>query len=84
MRYTFLNCFSFQGRGLDAWDTRNVQTMEGMFVNTPSFNGDLSLWNVSRVFSMNRLFRQATSFNGDLSLWDVRNLIDMEQMVIGF
>lgn len=56
--------------------------MEGMFTNTPSFNGDLSLWNVSRVVSMKKQFRQATSFNGDLSRWDVRNLTDMEQMVI--
>lgn len=82
MRYTFLNCFSFQGRGLHTWDTSRVQTMEGMFTNTPSFNGDLSLWNVSRVVSMKKQFRQATSFNGDLSRWDVRNLTDMEQMVI--
>lgn len=80
MRYTFLNCFSFRGRGLDTWDTGNVQTMEGMFLNTPSFNGDISLWNVSQVTSTRRQFRQATSFNSDLSNWDVRNVTNMSEM----
>lgn len=63
MSYTFLNCFSFEGRGLNLWDTSNVREMIGMFVNAPSFNGDLSNWKVSRVTSMNRVFRQATVSN---------------------
>jgi surface protein len=81
MRYTFLNCFSFQGLGLDVWDTSNVQSMEAMFLNTPNFNGDLSLWNVSRVTSMRKQFRQATSFNSDLSRWDVSRVTDMTETV---
>jgi surface protein len=58
-----------------------VQNMEGMFANTPSFNGDLSLWNVSRVTTLRRIFRQATSFNSDISNWDVSRVTDMTQMV---
>jgi trimeric autotransporter adhesin len=81
MRYTFLNCFSFEGRGLDAWDTSNVRNMFGMFTNTPSFNGDLSDWNVQRVTSMSKLFRQATSFNSDISRWDVSSVTDLSEIV---
>lgn len=81
MDFTFTNCFSFQGIGLDIWDTSNVVSMSGMFLNTPSFNGDLSSWNVSRVTSMRKTFRQATSFNSDLSMWDVRSVTDMSEMV---
>lgn len=84
MSFAFTNCFSFQGLGLDAWDTSNVQSMEGMFLNTPSFNGDLSLWNVSMVTTMRKMFRQATSFNGVLSRWDVSRVTDLTEMVSHF
>jgi surface protein len=81
MSFTFTNCLSFQGLGLDAWDTSKVRSMEGMFLNTPSFNGDLSLWNVSRVANMKKTFRQATSFNSVLSQWDVSRVTDITEMV---
>ena len=81
MSFAFTNCLSFQGLGLDTWDTSKVRKMEGVFLNTPSFNGDLSLWNVSGVVNMKKAFRQATSFNSVLSRWDVSRVTDMTEMV---
>jgi surface protein len=81
MASMFLNCLSFEGRGLEVWDTSNVKDMEGMFKNAPSFNGDLSNWNVKRVSSMSGLFGQATSFNSDLSKWDLSSVVDISEMV---
>jgi surface protein len=81
MSYAFFGCFAFEGQGLDAWDTSNVRDMLGMFMNAPSFNGDLTHWNVKRVKTMSKLFREATCFNGDLSRWDVSSVTDMSQIV---
>ena len=58
-----------------------MRNMEGMFLNTPSFNGDLSLWNVSMVTNMRKAFRQATSFNSIMLQWDVSRVTDMTEMV---
>ena len=33
---------------LDEWDTSNVFTMEAMFINATSFNGEISTWDVRK------------------------------------
>jgi surface protein len=81
MSKMFLNCDSFSGYGVDAWDTSRVVDMKDMFRYTPTFNGDVSSWNVSRVITMRGMFRQAVAFNSDLSQWDIRSVTDISQMV---
>ena len=77
----FLNCESFSGYGVEAWDTSRVVDMKDMFRFTPTFNGDVSSWNVSQVTTMRGMFRQAVAFNSDLSQWDLRSVTDISQMV---
>ena len=76
----FLNRLSFQGNGLQYWDTSNIRDMRRMFRNAPSFNGIIANWNVSQVRSMKDMFFKATSFNADVSGWDVSMVENMSGM----
>jgi surface protein len=61
-------------------DTLARTTMNEMFTEAESFNGDLSKWNVSKVTDMSSMFTEAKSFNGDLSEWDVSNVTNTSGM----
>jgi surface protein len=65
---------------LTGWDTSQVVTMENLFLDARSFDGDVSTWNTGRVISMQETFGRATSFRGDLSQWDVSRVTTMERM----
>ena len=66
-------------RATDAPNLSGVTSMQRMFTDTPSFDGDLSGWDVSSVTDMSRTFR-ASSFNGDVSSWNVSGVTDMASM----
>ena len=70
----------FTGDGVESMDISRVGTMEGMFLNNPKFNGDVSAWDVSRVTSMRQMFSGCTVFNVDITNWDVSNVEDMYQL----
>jgi surface protein len=57
-----------------------VKTMEGMFMDASSFNGNLSKWDVSTVEDMGYMFSGASFFNGDISKWNVSNVKNMDEM----
>ncbi|MBC6411183.1 MAG: BspA family leucine-rich repeat surface protein, partial [Ekhidna sp.] len=57
----------------------NVKDMENMFLNSTSFNEDLSEWDVSKVTDMSYMFA-VTGFNRDLSKWDISSVTNMELM----
>ena len=58
----------------------SITSMDYMFVDATSFNGDISAWDVSNVTSMEYMFSGATSFNGDISAWDVSSVTNMSHM----
>jgi Mycoplasma protein of unknown function, DUF285 len=54
--YMFLNASSFQGQGIDKWDTSNGITMSLMFQDAVLFDANMSSWNVARVIDFSYLF----------------------------
>jgi surface protein len=49
----------------DTWNTVNVRTMEQMFLQAESFNGNISNWDTSSVKTMHRMFSGFDSMNID-------------------
>ena len=72
MSFMFLNAFSFDGIGLDRWDTGNVRTMESM-VSAETANIACHRSNETMQFA------NAPKFNGDLSGWDVSQVTSLRQ-----
>jgi surface protein len=60
--------------------TSEITSMNGMFEDAESFNGNISSWDVSSVTDMGSMFEWASSFNGDLSSWDVSSVMFMGRM----
>ena len=80
MFHAFLGCSNLT---LDADDTPNlekVESLDGMFDSTLSFNGDLNKWDVTNVKFLNHMFKNARLFNSDLSMWDTGNITIMNSM----
>ncbi|PYF42556.1 BspA family leucine-rich repeat surface protein [Metamycoplasma alkalescens] len=76
----FYGVRSKQIRGLQKWDTSNIQNMSGLFRTTNYFNEDISRWDTSNVLTMQSIFENAFLFNQDLKNWDTSNLINMNKM----
>jgi surface protein len=67
-------------QNISSWDTSNVTTMEGMFVDTGDFNQDISSWDTSKVTNMSLMFYNAKAFNQDIGRWDTSKVTDMGGM----
>ncbi len=65
---------------LNSIDTNKITDMSSLFVQYPTFNGNISKWNVSNVVNMSSMFEGTTSFNGDISDWKVSKVTDMSSM----
>ena len=61
---------------------RGITSMNSMFYNASSFNGDISRWNTSKVQNMNSMFYGATIFNGYIGAWDTSNVQNMNSMFL--
>jgi hypothetical protein len=59
-------------------DVSNVETMEGMFLNS-EFNGDITKLDVSKVKDMTGMFH-GSKFTGDLSNWTPFELTNTMEM----
>ena len=59
---------------LNAWDTSNVTSMQGMFDGATAFNQPLDSWDTSLVTDMTRIFMGASSFNQDIGTWNIRSV----------
>jgi surface protein len=81
----FSFCTSFDNGGnpdnIGLWNLRNTPapagqlfTLDNMFNNCSSFNGNVSPWDVSNVRAFGSMFNGCSSFNQDLSQWDFSGL----------
>ena len=61
-------------------DTSNIESMESLFNDNKTFNGDITGWNVSSVIDMSGMFCRASSFNQPIGNWDVSSVIYMNNM----
>ena len=61
------------------WDTSNVTSMFGLFLNNIDFDQDISQWDTSKVTDMGGMFSRTASagrgVNPDISGWDVSNVV---------
>lgn len=57
-------------KGIENWDTSNVESMQLMFDQTSNLEGklDLSKWNVSKVDTFKTMFSSAGNYNGNFVL----------------
>ena len=84
MTCMFGNCIKFEGKGLENWDTHNVENIKSTFLDNKNFNADLSKWNISKVKSTLNLFRGCENFSGEwIYKWDVSNVNEMDCMFKG-
>jgi len=76
----FRNTSATKINGLDEWNTGNVTNMRLMFIDSTSFNQDISSWDTSNVTNMQAMFFNSSSFNQDISSWDTSNVTNMRAM----
>jgi surface protein len=82
--YTVVNLITLkflieQGEDVTKLVPSLVTDMNGLFINTNTFNQDISTWDVSNVTNMSAMFAN-TAFNQDISNWDVSSVTDMVYM----
>ncbi|WP_147288346.1 BspA family leucine-rich repeat surface protein [Helicobacter anseris] len=65
-------------KGIEKWDTSNVENMAGMFYDNKKFNEPIVNWDVGRVKDMSYMFDEARSFNQPLKKRDVSNVKNMK------
>ena len=61
-------------------DTSDIVSMESLFEENKTFNGDITGWNVSNVRDMNNMFHDATSFNQPIGNWKFPKVEDISYM----
>ena len=61
-------------KGIETWDTSNVEDMHNMFKGAVYFNHNIEDWNVSKVEDMAYMFEGCTRFNQPLNNWNVSNV----------
>ena len=80
MREAFRGASNMVYGATDAPDLSGVSSMQNMFRDAETFDGDLSGWDVSGVTTMEFMFYNAGSFNQDLSSWNTANVTDTSFM----
>ncbi|MYH03958.1 MAG: BspA family leucine-rich repeat surface protein, partial [Cenarchaeum sp. SB0675_bin_21] len=80
MQDAFRGASNMMYNATDAPDLSEVTTMQNMFRDASSFDGDLSSWDVSGIQDMDGTFRGASSFDGNVSSWDTSGATDMSKM----
>ena len=61
-------------------DTSNIESMESLFNDNKTFNGDITGWKFPNVINMSYMFCDATSFNQDISKWKFPKVENMSCM----
>ena len=68
------------GEDLSLCCTTPVTSLNRLFQNKYTFNGDISNWDTSNVTNMDYTFIMAYKFNQDISNWDTSNVTSMNNM----
>ena len=61
-------------------DTSDITSMELLFNDNKTFNGDITGWNISSVRNMRSMFYGAELFNQPIGKWDVSSVRYMNNM----
>lgn len=80
MENAFYGAENLTSAATDSPDLTNVTSLEGMFRNATSFNGNIGGWNTSTITTMESMFNGASSFNQDISSWNTGAVLSMSQM----
>ncbi|WP_161436375.1 BspA family leucine-rich repeat surface protein [Poritiphilus flavus] len=82
MTAAFQGCSNLDVKAIDIPDLGNVTTMDRMFNNCISLQGNSSFsnWNTANVTNMSGMFVYASSFNQDIGSWNVAGVTDMSWM----
>lgn len=67
------------------WNHDNIFTgqatsLDGLFKDNATFNGEIGHWNTSNVTSMKSVFKNAISFNQNINQWDTSSVTTMSEM----
>jgi hypothetical protein len=65
------------------WNTAAVTSMESLFYNKPTFNGDISKWNVASVSTMHAFTRE-TAFSASIGAWNTASVSNMAAVRAAF
>lgn len=85
MSYMFMGS-DFNAKGFGTYpnklnfNTKNVQTMRGIFQNNHKFDMDIGNWDTKNVKDMSNMFSDVTKFNQDISDWNTINVKNMNNM----
>ena len=75
---------SFDGAGLESWDTSSLTTLDRTFTGASLMNADLGNWSISKVIDLTGTFDQATLFTGEgIDLWITSSVIKMRDTFKG-
>ncbi|MAY83973.1 MAG: hypothetical protein CMP59_07555 [Flavobacteriales bacterium] len=80
LRYAFSGCENLTTVASDTIDLSAVGSLQGMFRNAISFNGNVNHWDVSNITDFSHMFQKALAFNKPLDAWDVSSATNMNSM----
>ena len=81
----FSDAWSFQGIGVDTWDTSQVTKMQVMFQEALIFDANLSQWDTSSVLDFTAMFSVAKSFRGvGVNNWDTSQAESTGKLTLAF
>lgn len=68
---------------LNAWNTIQVKSMNGMFNRASEFNQPLDSWDTSKVEDMSFMFAGTLQFDQVLNTWKAEQVQEMQGMFLG-
>ena len=84
MHSMFINCISFEGKGLDKWNVGNVVDMCNIFRNCYNFTGKyIENWDTHNVENIKSAFLDNRNFNADLSKWNISRVKSTLNLFMG-
>ena len=84
LRSTFNSAVNFQGRGLETWNTSNVESLKFTFFGTNILKTtcDLTNWDTSKVTDMEATFFNTQDVSG-IEYWNTSNVTTLEATFYG-
>ncbi|WP_052491390.1 BspA family leucine-rich repeat surface protein [Mycoplasma yeatsii] len=80
---TFIENENVTIKGIEDWDTSNIQNMFDIFQNAKKFNQNIEHWDTSSARIIEAVFKGAEEFDQPLNNWDVSNVINFNGIFWG-